>query len=371
MLIHIIKVKNNRKLNLQFITIIIRVIMTPSNKKKINIFSDLSLLNHGEEPVTMLLPFIKKDNLNITNTTYNPFDVYKKMGKSFFNFCSLEKSDIAVFPIRWEDVTINESKLASFKIFYDQVQDYGIPIIIFFLSDSDQPITIKNTTIFRTSLKQSIKRENEFAFPGFGDDIIGRFFLGNQQVRIKEKKATLGFTGYAPKPSYIRDIYNWTESFFGFKNPNKGSFSNVRCEALNVFSKSDLIKKNFVTRKVFWSTQADSKRMEKQKEEFVANMINRGGGNFSFRFYETLSCGRIPLFIDTDCVLPYDFEIDYKHYCVWVDNHDLFQADKILSKFHENISEEGFISRQIKCRRLWLDYLSPEGFFSNFYKHFK
>jgi hypothetical protein len=348
------------------------------NQKKINIYSDLSLLNHGEEPVTMLLPFVKKDNMNTINAAYNPFDVYSKVGEIFFNSCSIEESDIAVFPIPWEHTVTNKNKFESFEIFYDKVQDYGIPIIIFFLSDSDRSITIKNTIIFRTSLNQSTRKKNEFAFPAFGDDIIGRFFSGNQQVRIKEKQATLGFTGYAPEPSYIRDIYNWTESFFGFKNPNKGSFSNVRSEALKVFSKSDLIKKNFVTRKVFWSTQADSKRMQKQKEEFVANMIKsdyilcaRGGGNFSFRFYETLSCGRIPFFIDTDCVLPFDFEIEYKNYCVLVDNHDLSQVDKILYNFHENISEEDFISWQYNCRRLWQDYLSPEGFFSNFHKHFK
>ena len=46
--------------------------------------------------------------------------------------------------------------------------------------------------------------------------------------------------------------------------------------------------------------------------EFVNNILGsdytvcmRGGGNFSVRFYETLSLGRIPVFIDTDCLLPW------------------------------------------------------------------
>jgi len=351
--------------------------MTPSNQKKINIYSDLSLLNHGEEHVAMLFPFVKKDNNKLSNVMRNQYYNYSQVGENFFNFCSIEKSDIAVFPIPWEHVVINKSKFESFEIFYDKVQEYGIPIIIFFLSDSDRPITINNTIIFRTSLHQSTRKKNEFAFPAWEENIIENYFSGIQQLRIKEIQATLGFTGYAPGYSYIRDIYNRTESFLGLKNPNKGSFSNVRSETLKVFLKSDLIKNNFVIRKVFWGTQVDLLTMRKQKEEFVANMINsdyilcaRGGGNFSFRFYETLSCGRIPLFIDTDCVLPYDFEIDYKKYCVWVDHHELSQADKILYNFHENISEEDFISRQRNCRRLWQDYLSPEGFFANFHKHF-
>ena len=147
---------------------------------------------------------------------------------------------------------------------------------------------------------------------------------------------------------------------------------------LKVFLKSNSIRNQFIVRNVFWGTQADETKRKKEKEEFIANIINsdyilcaRGGGNFSFRFYETLSCGRIPLFINTDCVLPYDFEINYKNYCVWVEHSELFQADKILHNFHENISEENFLSLQRSCRRLWQDYLSTEGFFANFHKHFK
>ena len=198
--------------------------MASYNQKRLKIFSDLSLLNHGEVPVTMLFPFLKKNNNKSTEAIPNQDNIYSKMGENFFNFCSIEESDIAVFPIPWEHIVINKRKFELFEIFYDKVQDYGIPTIIFFLSDSDQPITIKNTIIFRTSLHQSTRKKNEFAFPALGEDIIGNYFSGNQQLRIKEKQATLGFMGYSPEHSYIRDIYNTTESFLGLKNPNKDPF---------------------------------------------------------------------------------------------------------------------------------------------------
>jgi len=70
--------------------------------------------------------------------------------------------------------------------------------------------------------------------------------------------------------------------------------------------------------------------MKQMRLEFLQNMIGsdyvfccRGAGNFSYRLYEALCCGRIPVFIDTDCVLPYDFMIDWKKYFVWVDQSEL------------------------------------------------
>jgi len=85
--------------------------------------------------------------------------------------------------------------------------------------------------------------------------------------------------------------------------------------------------------------------------------------------YETLSFGRIPIFINTDCVLPYDFAIDWKKYCVWVDESELpFIADKVAD-FHNALAPQEFEDLQYECRRMWEEWLSPEGFFDNFYRH--
>ena len=49
----------------------------------------------------------------------------------------------------------------------------------------------------------------------------------------------------------------------------------------------------------------------------------RGTGNFSQRLYEVLAFGRIPIFIDTDSILPYDEIINWRDYCVWVKPDEL------------------------------------------------
>ena len=199
----------------------------------------------------------------------NQYNAYSNVCEIFFSYCPLEESDIAVFPVPWEHVVSDNSKLTLFETFYDKVQDYGIPVVLFFLSDSDKPISIKNTITFRTSLNQSTRKKSEFALPAWEENIIENYFSGNLQVREKGKKPTLGFTGYAPEHSYMRDVYNWAESFLGFKKPNKGLFSNLRSEALKIFLKSDLIKNQFILRNVFWGTQADASKRKKEKEEFI------------------------------------------------------------------------------------------------------
>ena len=95
----------------------------------------------------------------------------------------------------------------------------------------------------------------------------------------------------------------------------------------------------------------------------------RGTGNFSMRFYETLCLGRIPIFVDTDCVLPYDFSLDWKQHCVWIDRSEIpFIAEKVAD-FHAALSPDDFIDLQRGNRELWEERLSTEGFYSHFYEH--
>ena len=89
----------------------------------------------------------------------------------------------------------------------------------------------------------------------------------------------------------------------------------------------------------------------------------RGGGNFSVRFYETLALGRIPIFINTDCILPFDEMIKYKDYMVWVEESELpFINQKILD-FHNSLNQEKFNELQVACRNLWQTYLTKDGFY--------
>jgi uncharacterized protein YprB with RNaseH-like and TPR domain len=44
---------------------------------------------------------------------------------------------------------------------------------------------------------------------------------------------------------------------------------------------------------------------------------------------------------------------------------------KKVADFHDSLSPQEFIDLQHECRKLWQQWLSPEGFFANFYRYFE
>jgi hypothetical protein len=152
-----------------------------------------------------------------------------------------------------------------------------------------------------------------------------------------------------------------------------------RTAALVAVDRDRRLEPNFILRSTFWAAAlGDSSSLMKARREYVGNMLEsdyvicvRGNGNFSYRLYETLSMGRIPVFVDTDCVLPLDFDINWSNYCVWVDEDDVNQIGDRVLEFHESLSDAEFEERQRAARRLWETRICPEGFFASFHRHFQ
>ena len=107
-----------------------------------------------------------------------------------------------------------------------------------------------------------------------------------------------------------------------------------------------------------------------ERDVFLRNLFEcpyalamRGKGNHSVRFYEIMSAARIPLFINTGCVLPLEAEIDWRNLLAWVEDRDLPSIGEHLIRFHESISPEEFDERQRRIRSLWESRLLPIPFF--------
>lgn len=150
----------------------------------------------------------------------------------------------------------------------------------------------------------------------------------------------------------------------------------LRSRALKAGSKNRMVETDFIIRRRYTPPQSATSSRKDANERlsaFFANIYGndytlcmRGYGNWSYRFYETLACGRIPVFLDTDCVLPLQDVIDWKKYCVWVDRTEIAKLGEKIADFHAALSDSDFVDLQRACRKLWEDHLTPSGFVNDF-----
>ena len=346
----------------------------------------------------MLYPFWGKNPEDPRDPTSGRFDRYTGDREPFFQMTTLEEADVAVFPGAWEHVIGNAEALARAERFIEKARRAGKATVIFLWSDSDEDIPYENTLIFRTSLYRSRRKLNEFAMPAWSEDLVAKYLSGQLPIRSKRERAVVGFCGYVPPSKamplslrqrvkhVLRTGKRFLKNLLGYRRCEASKRANafIRTAALQALSKSPWIDTNFVIREHFFghallpSGETDFAKLQKTRHEYVQNMVEsdyilcvRGAGNFSYRLHETLSCGRIPVFVDTDCVLPYHSEIDWKACCIWVDEKELGHIGERVAEFHQSLSVQEFVDLQRECRRLWENYLSPEGFFLHFHKHFK
>jgi hypothetical protein len=359
---------------------------------RLKIFTDYQYLPQNALPIDLLQPFWQGNYINNQTPWSDGIANYANISHSLFEITSLERADFAILPFDWLYVRgsiwkpkINQEAMNLGIKFAKIVKQANKKLIIFFSNDSShEEIPIKDAFVFRQSLLASTRKSRDFAMNAVYEDLV-KCYLDNQlSIRQKKDKPVIGFTGFANKLSW--DIY-LKELIYQIAMLPKGGAEylpyrghHIRTEALNYLSKNQGVETNFIIRDnmVFFNETIDMERKLQLRIEYVQSMINsdyilccRGRGNFSFRLFEALCCGRIPIFIDTNCVLPFDFAIDWKKYCVWVDSQELPNIAEKVIDFHHKISSQEFIDLQYECRILWEKMLSHEGFFSNLWQHFQ
>tara|TARA_S200000501_G_scaffold243608_1_gene228076 strand:+ start:206 stop:1279 length:1074 start_codon:yes stop_codon:yes gene_type:complete len=224
---------------------------------------------------------------------------------------------------------------------------------------------------------------NEFILPGdVKQDLLGSFLNGKLILKEKSKKPRIGFDGIANYNSLkliglIGKNFLYNINYKIFKYPFEGDpvipYFLKRKHILNMLESSSEIEKNFSIRDTF--AVGTVGKDNKSRNEYINNILSsdytlcyRGASNYSLRFYETLCLGRIPLFINTDCKLPFENNINWKEVCLWIEESELYQiSDKILD-YHHSLTESQFKEKQLYCRELWVKYCSKEGFYKEFFE---
>lgn len=321
----------------------------------------------GSGHVIMLYPFWGDIPLPDSDPDKGRFDDYMREGAKIFEMVNaIKECTVAILPFEYDP-----AKQELVKEISAEAKKEGKKLVIFFNSDSVEEIKVENAIILRTSFFKSRQKSNEFAFPGWSNDF--KKYVSLIQPIQKQLQPEISYCGYVdaleePKQSLTGKIRSFIK---GSSKEDADHGRRIRGRIVRKIRSDKKIKTNFIIRDGFWAQGINDKH--KVRKEYAENMfaspyalVTRGAGNFSYRLIEVMSCGRIPVFVNTDAVLPMENKINWKEQMVWIEERDLDKINDIVSDFHNKISDNDFMNLQAKNRELYEAYLSPVGFFSNF-----
>lgn len=291
-------------------------------------------------------------------------------------------------PSLWKATSLGEAELVVYPHTYGNrpgaiqaetaAATHSLPCLFFEHSDDENPSMPGRGLVWRTALDARRRRPRELAMSGLSDDLLLRE-QGRVALRDKASSPVVGFCGNTGGVwGDLRDLAS--RRFEALRG------TRLRRHAIRQLERTSGVTTNLLPRTAYWGgafqghkgdpVPASVEIRSKLREEFVGNITGsdytlcvRGAGNYSIRFYEVLSAGRIPLFVNSHCVLPFDDIIDWRHHCVWVDETDLCRLGEKLLEFHETISSSEFHDLQRENRRLWEDWLEATAFYQRAIQH--
>jgi len=279
----------------------------------------------GFTEIPFIIPYLNDSTYSDLNNVQNIWNesLYTKMffcGKSLFTECKdIESCDYSILPFKFDESDDRVNEICN------NAAQCNKQVIGLYNDDYEHDIKAPdNLILFRTSIGRSTKKANERVCPVF-------------------------------VPDHFPGVYNAEDSigFCGYGYP----FRRYALDEINKFYKTDIIYRNG-----FFGGGDNKVRI---RREYYSNLLKnkytfcmRGAGNFSYRFYEALSFGRIPVLIDTDTILPLQTKIDWEKHIIIVDNNinSMSQIAQKIKKSNISMSNN---------RALWQEYFTPQGFIRN------
>lgn len=249
---------------------------------------------------------------------------------------------------------------------------HGKRIAVFWHGDGTGPVALPNAVVFRTSQYASRLRKNEHILPAYAEDLKGKGLF------VRDKTAeppVIGFCGWAQYKDTKNAVgsilqalpYDIAASLtFRPRMRSRIKGLTLRRRAIAGLLTSSRIRPNFILRSSH-SAHAATIRLDpaQARREYVENMSAsdfvlciRGDGNYSLRFYEALSLGRVPILLDTDVRLPLDTTIDYRSFILPIAMHDLHRIGDRVADFWACCTEEQWFFMQVQARHAFEQYLS-------------
>ncbi|WP_114751290.1 glycosyltransferase family 47 protein [Pleomorphovibrio marinus] len=246
-----------------------------------------------------------------------------------YRFSSIEECNL----ILHSKIIWGEEKKAINKTLSNLAKSYTTakPILLFIVADYEGKLKVPARFILmRTSLNRSTQHPKEIPFPYIWDNYKHPF-----EPVEKRGLPAVGFCGLASKP---------------------------RRRIIKYFQESEAVQADFICREKFWGGKPHDENFIREFDENVARnmyiLAPRGKGNFSMRFYQSLSAGRIPVLTDTDTVLPFAEKIPWKEIIIFEKNEKRC-LESVLETFHSG----RHIALQRECREIYDRYFSELNYF--------
>jgi hypothetical protein len=307
------------------------------------------------------------------------FEFYKDYFEITFD---INESDIGFLPLTL-NYYIKNNLLSQVDELASILENRKKKLIVWIDGDHSVRYKHSNCIFIRYFGQNSENKQNEFIQPGdMKKDLLDEFFQGELQVKDNSDKPIIGFDGIANYPPlklagtiFKNSVYKLYYSILKtqFSTDPVIPYLIKRKEILKKLSDQSEIITNFTIRDSFAPGTIGKNR--NARIEYINNINNsdytlcyRGAANYSLRLYETLCLGRIPLFINTDCVLPFENEIPWNDICLWVEDSEMDYLGEKITDYHHSMDGPQFREKQAQCRQVWEQYCTKEGFIKHFYQ---
>jgi hypothetical protein len=240
-------------------------------------------------------------------------------------------------------------------------------LIIFFYRDPAVDLPFQNAIIFRTSIYKSKAQINTYGLPAFIEHKPCSININEIAKTAKPKVSFRGTSSPLKLPGFIgvRDEINYfflkANLSWRIKNwPPRGYLLRRRA-ILSCLRQQQFFEIDFVLN--------PSPGEKNYKDGFDRSLNNNhyficaaGFGNYSYRLYEVLRAGRIPVLIESDQMLPCEDQIDWNNLIIKVPEVDVMKTASVILDFHHSIHPDDFISKQMELKSTFNTYFTKEGF---------
>ena len=334
--------------------------------------------SHRRHLFPLLKPFLKPEAF----TDKERIDIYGVSENDFKFSEDINDADVAILTMSWWYYKITDKVKIAID-FIKETNKLNLPVLVLVPSDNGMDIPKDlDAIVVRAQGYKSKLNSQHFAMPVFISDPLKTYYNTTEiSERSFEIKPVIGFCGQANKSKVealkdlvktsIKNILYYLK--VRWQTPHALMAPKfLRATLVYKMLKDTRVNSNFIIRKKYRAgiNANDKKNTHKTTLEFFDNILNsdyvlcvRGAGNFSVRLYETLAMGRIPIFVNTDCMLPLSDTFAWKGHVVWVEYNERNQIVEKVLLYHSKLNESELNNQFKKNRELWETKLQLKPYF--------